>query len=88
MRRKRDLIITNLLAAAILVAALLAGWRDAALFGLAVLAIMDLLVLIGERFPRGRRPSEETPEGTEEHNHDQDSESGKQAEHSEWDEKR
>jgi hypothetical protein len=52
MKRKRDLLITNLLSLLILLAALLAGWREAAAFGSAVLVVMDVLVVIRERFPR------------------------------------
>jgi hypothetical protein len=52
MKRKRDLLITNLLSLLVLLAALMAGWRDAAAFGLAVLLVMDLLVVLGERWPR------------------------------------
>jgi len=51
------LVITNLLSLLVVAAALAAGWRQEALFGLAVLAIMDLIVLIRERF--GRRDKDE-----------------------------
>lgn len=54
MKRWRDLIVTNLLALAILLAVLLVGWWDAAAFGLAVLVIMDLMVLLRERLSRHR----------------------------------
>jgi len=57
MERKRWLVITNLLSLLVVAAALAAGWRQEALFGLAVLAIMDLIVLIRERF--GRRDKDE-----------------------------
>jgi hypothetical protein len=62
MKRKRDLLVTNILAAPILIAALLAGWREAAAFGLAVLIIMDLLVVLGERWPRRPSHSAESPD--------------------------
>jgi hypothetical protein len=55
VKRTRALIFTNLLAILILLAALAVGWREAALFGLAVLAIMDLIVLIRERPGRHNR---------------------------------
>ena len=46
MQRKRDLFVTNLLAILILIGVLLAGWWDAAAFGLGVLLFMDLLVVV------------------------------------------
>ena len=49
MRRRQDLILANLAGAAVLILALVAGWREAAAFGLAVLAILDLMVLLRER---------------------------------------
>jgi len=49
MRRRRELVVTDLLALVLLSTILLAGWWDAALFGLAVLVIMNLIVLIRER---------------------------------------
>ena len=57
MERRRRLVITNLLSLLVVAAALAAGWRQEALFGLAVLVIMDLIVLIRERF--GRRDKDE-----------------------------
>ena len=45
---RRDLIVTNLLALLVLLIVLLAGWREAAAFGLAVLLVMDLMVVIRE----------------------------------------
>jgi dolichol kinase len=66
MKRKRDFIITNILSALVLLAALLAGWREAALFGLAVLVIMDLLAVLGERWPRHPRPLDEDTQVSEE----------------------
>ena len=62
MKRKRDFVITNVLAALVLIAALLAGWRQAALFGLAVLVIMDLMALLSERWPRHPRSLDENTE--------------------------
>ena len=56
MERKQRLITTNVLSLLVVAAAFAAGWRMEALFGLAVLAVMDLIVLIRERF--GRRDKE------------------------------
>ena len=52
MERKRELILANLLSLLIVVVALAAGWWQEALFGLAVLAVMDVLVLVRQRFGR------------------------------------
>jgi Zn-dependent protease with chaperone function len=52
MKRRRELIVTNLLALVVLLAVLLVGWWDAAAFGLAVLVILDLMALLRERFSR------------------------------------
>lgn len=49
MRRRQDLILANLAGGAVLLLALVAGWREAAAFGLAVLALLDLMVLLRER---------------------------------------
>ena len=49
MKRKRDLIVTNVAAIAVLLIALLLGWWEAAAFGLAVLVFMNLMVLLRER---------------------------------------
>lgn len=49
MKRRRELIVTNLLALSVLLVVLLVGWWDAAAFGLAVLVIMDLIVVLRER---------------------------------------
>jgi hypothetical protein len=57
MERKRELILTNLLSLLVVVAVLAAGWRLEALFGLAVLVVMDAIVLIRQRF--GRRDKDE-----------------------------
>lgn len=46
MGTRRDLIIANGLALIVLVVVWFAGWWDAALFGLAVLVVLDLLVLL------------------------------------------
>lgn len=54
MKRSRDLIVTNVLALLVLGVALLIGWWEAAAFGLAVLIIMDLLVVLRERWIRSR----------------------------------
>jgi uncharacterized membrane protein YhaH (DUF805 family) len=58
MKRLRDLIVTNVLALLVLLVVLLAGWRDAAAFGLAVLVVMDLIVVLRERPGRPRDDSE------------------------------
>jgi hypothetical protein len=52
MKRRRELIVTNLLAMVVLLAVLLVGWWDAAAFGLAVLVILDLMALLRERLSR------------------------------------
>jgi membrane protein implicated in regulation of membrane protease activity len=49
VKRRRDLIVTNVAAVAVLLVALLLGWWEAAAFGLAVLVFMDLMVLLRER---------------------------------------
>ena len=54
MKRRRDLIVTNLAALLVLLIALLLGWREAAAFGLAVLVIMDLMVFFREWSARSR----------------------------------
>jgi hypothetical protein len=59
MEGKGRLVIANLMSLLVVVAALAAGWQVEALFGLAVLAVMDLIVLIRQRF--GRRDKDEQP---------------------------
>ena len=54
MKRRRDLIVTNIAALLVLLVALLLGWSEAAAFGLAVLLFMDLLALLRERSDRNR----------------------------------
>ena len=49
VKRWRDLIVTNVVALLVLAVALLAGWREAAAFGLVVLILLDLMVLLRER---------------------------------------
>jgi hypothetical protein len=49
---RRDLILASLLGLGIVLAALLAGWREAAAFGLAVIAILNLLILLRGRAAR------------------------------------
>jgi hypothetical protein len=49
LRGRRDLILANLAGVAVLLLALVAGWREAAAFGLAVLAILNLMVILRER---------------------------------------
>jgi len=45
-------VLANVAALGLLAIALLAGWREAALFGLGVLAVLDIIVLIRERSAR------------------------------------
>lgn len=52
MKRRRDLVLANLAGAVVLLLALLAGWRDAAAFGLAVLAILNLMIILREQMSR------------------------------------
>jgi hypothetical protein len=59
MKRRRDLIVTNVLALVLLLGVYLAGWREAAAFGLVVLVVMDLMVLLRERTSRSRQDGEE-----------------------------
>ena len=59
MKRWRDLIVTNVVALLVLLIALLVGWREAAVFGLAILVVMNLMVLIRERPARSKDDSEE-----------------------------
>lgn len=56
MRRGRDLLLANLAALVILLGAVLAGWRDAAAFGLVVLVVLDLFVFLRERQARHSPP--------------------------------
>jgi hypothetical protein len=55
MKRRRELIVTNLLALSVLLVVLLVGWWDAAAFGLAVLVIMDLIVVLRERSAHSKK---------------------------------
>jgi hypothetical protein len=57
--RVRDLVLADLAGCLVLLAALAAGWRDAAVFGLAVLIILNLLVILRERSARFDKESEE-----------------------------
>jgi hypothetical protein len=58
MQRPRDLIVTNVLALLLLLVVLLAGWREAAAFGLAVLVILDLMVVLRERSGHSKEDKE------------------------------
>jgi hypothetical protein len=49
MTRRRELLVANLVALLVLLVVLLIGWWQEAAFGLAVLAILDLLVFLRER---------------------------------------
>ena len=64
MKRHRELIMPNIVALPVLLVVLLAGWREAAAFGLAVLVLMDLLVLLRERGGRAEGDNDQ-----EEDNH-------------------
>lgn len=55
MQRHRDLIVTNVACLLLLLVVLLIGWQEAALFGLAVLIVMDLMVLLGKWSARRRQ---------------------------------
>jgi len=57
--RMRDLVLADLAGCLVLLAALAAGWRDAAAFGLAVLIILNLLAILRERLARFDKESEE-----------------------------
>jgi len=57
--RRRDLIVANLAALLLLLVVLLLGWWQEAVFGLAVLAFLDLFVLL-----RSRQARSETDEGS------------------------
>jgi hypothetical protein len=59
MKRHRDLIVTNGVALLVLLVALLAGWQEAAIFGLAVLVVLNLIVLIRERQARSENDQED-----------------------------
>lgn len=52
MTHHRDLLVANLAALPLLLIVFLIGWREAAAFGLAVLAILDLLVVLRGRQAR------------------------------------
>lgn len=52
MKRGRDLIVTNLVALLLLLVVFVVGWREAAVFGLAVLLMMNVIVLLRERLGR------------------------------------
>jgi uncharacterized membrane protein YGL010W len=58
MNSYRDLLVANLLALAIVIGALLVGWRDAAAFGLAVLVVLDLFVWLRARLVRSEAAQE------------------------------
>lgn len=59
MESKGRLILTNALSLLVVLAALAAGWRQEALFGLAVLAVMDLIVMIRHRLGRRNKDGQE-----------------------------
>ena len=57
--KARDLVLADLAGGLVLLVALLAGWRDEAAFGLAILAILNLLVILRERLARADKEREE-----------------------------
>jgi hypothetical protein len=59
MKSRRDLIVANLVALSVLLIALLAGWKEAAALGLAILVVMDLLVLLRGQQVRSEDDSEQ-----------------------------
>jgi hypothetical protein len=59
VKRRRELIVTNIASLLVLVIVTLVGWWDAAAFGLAVLILMDLVVLLRERLARHQRDTED-----------------------------
>ena len=63
MTHHRDLLVANLAALPVLLIVFLIGWREAAAFGLAVLAILDLLVVLRgrqARFDENRMDEQDT----------------------------
>jgi hypothetical protein len=54
MKRMRDLLLANGAGLLVVLAAYLLGWREAATYGLVVLALLDLIVLVRERSRPGR----------------------------------
>lgn len=61
---RRDLLLANLLGVLIALGALIAGWGEAAAFGLAVLAVLDLFVWL-----RGRQAHSEADNKAQEDEH-------------------
>jgi membrane protein implicated in regulation of membrane protease activity len=53
------LVVANVPALLVLLLALLAGWWQAAAFGLAVLVVMDIMVLLRGQLDRSREDGEE-----------------------------
>jgi Flp pilus assembly protein TadB len=49
MKRTRDLLVANGAGLLVVVVAYLLGWREAATYGLVVLALLDVIVLVRER---------------------------------------
>ncbi len=62
MKLRGNLLLPNLIALPVLLVVYLAGWREAAGFGLAVLVLMNLLILIRERQTRAPDKEEEEAE--------------------------
>ena len=57
--RLRELLLADVAGSVVLLAALAAGWHDAAAFGLAILIILNLMVVLRARLARVDRESEE-----------------------------
>ncbi|MBN1658183.1 MAG: hypothetical protein JXA93_07260 [Anaerolineae bacterium] len=65
--RARDLALASALGLVVVLAAFLAGWRDAAAFGLAVIVILDLLIVLrGRMGAQSRVATKEEPAMTQE----------------------
>jgi hypothetical protein len=62
VKRRRDLIVTNVIALLVLLAVWLVGWWEAAAFGVAVLVLLDLMVLIREQQARSDHEAETNDE--------------------------
>ncbi len=70
MKLRGNLLLPNLIALPVLLVVYLAGWREAAGFGLAVLVLMDMLILIRERRARAQDEEEDSPVREEETEHE------------------
>jgi hypothetical protein len=59
VKGRRELFAANGVGLLVLLVVLWLGWREEAVFGLVVLVIMDLLVIVRERFVRYKEDLEE-----------------------------